>query len=104
MAIPSVDGALLLNPEGLVVEAEWAAGLDAAACAAAMAELGNFLDRELVRASFGHVKNVLIETPKTVFYVVPVANGIFLFVGNAKVNLGTLRMKVAPLIDNYHVS
>lgn len=104
VAISNIDGALFLNVDGLVVEAEWAAGLDAATCAAAMTDVRNVLDRELVRASFGHIKNVLIETPTTMFYIVPVADGMFLFLGNAAVNLGTLRMKVAPLVDKYHVS
>jgi predicted regulator of Ras-like GTPase activity (Roadblock/LC7/MglB family) len=103
VSIPDVDGALFVNFEGLVVESEWASRLDASACAAATADVSKLLNQELIRASFGQLETILIETADPMFYIVRVADGLFLFYGNRRVNLGTLRKRIASLIDIYGV-
>jgi predicted regulator of Ras-like GTPase activity (Roadblock/LC7/MglB family) len=103
LTLPDITGALFLNFEGLVVESEWRDGLDANACGATLADVDFFLNQELPRASFGHVSTILIETAAAIFYLMRVANGLFLFVGDAKINLGTLRMRISALVNNYKV-
>lgn len=103
VSIPDVDGALFVNFEGLVVESEWASRLDASVCAAAMTDVSKLLNQELIRASFGQLETILIETADPLFYIVRVADGLFLFYGNKRVNLGTLRKRIASLIDMYGV-
>lgn len=100
--LPDVDGALFFNNEGLVAESEWSAGLDAHACAATMTEIGKFLDQELVKHSFGKVSALMIETKLPILYVLRSSGGMFLFVCNAKINLGTLRMRMPALVERYH--
>ncbi|MBU0985261.1 MAG: tetratricopeptide repeat protein [candidate division Zixibacteria bacterium] len=102
MTLPSMKGALFVNPEGLVVEAQWLADMDAGTCAATLAEL-NRLNQDVVRASFGSINAVLIETAGPVFYLVQFDLGMFVFVGETDINLGTLRMKVAGLLENFAV-
>lgn len=92
-------GALFMNEEGLVTESEWRTDKDPEVCGAAMAEVNKFLNQELMKASFGQVGTVLIETASLVFYLVRAANGIYLILGEAALNLGTLRMKMADLME-----
>lgn len=101
MTIPHMQGAQFINHEGLVIDSEGSFNIDATTCGAALAEVDQFLNLELVKASFGHVNVVLIETAEYVFYLVEVTDGMFLFVGDSKINLGTMRMKIATLIDSY---
>jgi predicted regulator of Ras-like GTPase activity (Roadblock/LC7/MglB family) len=101
LTLPDITGALFLNFEGLVVESEWRDSIDLNACGATLADVDFFLNQELPRASFGHVSTILIETASAVFYLIRVTNGLFLFVGDAKINLGTLRMRISALVNNY---
>ncbi|MCP4685073.1 MAG: hypothetical protein GY867_06435 [bacterium] len=101
VTIPKMQGAQFINHEGLVIDSEWSVKIDATTCGAALAEVDQFLNLELVKASFGHVKFVLIETAEYVFYLLEVRDGMFLFVGDEKINLGTMRMKISTLVDGY---
>jgi predicted regulator of Ras-like GTPase activity (Roadblock/LC7/MglB family)/Flp pilus assembly protein TadD len=101
LSIPHVTGGLLVNNEGLVTDSEWNLALDPAVCSATMSEIHNFLTRELVKASFGRVQTLLIETGDPVFYLVRVARGMFIFQGTSGINLGTLRMRISSLMEKY---
>jgi tetratricopeptide (TPR) repeat protein len=101
VGLPEMEGALFVNREGLVVEHEWAVSLDAATCGATMAEVSNVLSQELVKASFGAVNSLLIETAGPIFYQIKVSDGQFLFVANSRINLGTMRMRIASLVERY---
>lgn len=96
-----LDGALLVDNEGVVVQSEWSVPFDASACGAAMAEVCNFLTQELARTPFGKTEAMLIESRLAIFKVVRVDHGMFIFVADKKINLGSLRMKVSALIDRY---
>ncbi|RME19006.1 MAG: hypothetical protein D6800_14870, partial [Candidatus Zixiibacteriota bacterium] len=104
MEIPELDGALLINGEGLVLESQWQSSMDATVCGATMAEVDLFLTQELVKASFGECSTILIETGGPVFYMYRVKQGSFLFVGTSKVNLGTMRMRVEALMSRYEAA
>jgi len=99
LGIDHVHGALFINLEGLVMESEWQADMDATTCGAAMAEVSKLLNQELMKVSFGGVDAVLIETSNMVFYLMHVNSGIYLTVSDPNVNLGTLRMKMAGLTE-----
>lgn len=101
VSIPEIDGALYVNNEGLIIESEWGTRLDATAAAAAFAEITRILNHDLVRASFGQMQSLLIETGDPMFYIVQVADGMFLFYGNGRANLGTLRKRIASLIHQF---
>lgn len=99
--IPGMDGALFINDEGLVVESSWSRSMDATTCGAVMAEVRSFLNQELMKASFGSVGAVLIEAGDLVCYMLTVAEGLFIFVGDGDTNLGTLRMRIGGLMERY---
>lgn len=101
MRLPEIQGTMFINPEGMVVESDWAMPLDGSTCAAAMREISNFLSQELVKSKFGSVGTVLIETDDPIFYVVNVGDGSFVVAGSSRTNLGALRMKMAHLVERY---
>ena len=98
MAVAGVDGVLFLNSEGLLVDSEWALDMDSEVCGATLGDVSHFLDRELVKSSFGLVERVLIETPKRIFYLVRIKEGLLVFVAKGSENLGGLRMKIESLL------
>ena len=100
--ISGVDGALFTNLEGLVVESKWRLELDPAACGASMTEVGNDLNEELLKSSFGKIRAMLVETEGPLFYMFAVRDGVFLIVGSQGTNLGALRMNVEKLILEYN--
>lgn len=101
MRLSEIQGTMFINPEGMIVESDWAMPLDSSTCAAAMREISNFLNQELVKSKFGGVGTVLIETEDPIFYVVNVGDGSFVVAGSSRTNLGALRMKMAHLVERY---
>lgn len=101
MSIPHLSGGLFVNNEGLVTDSEWSLQLDPTVCSATLTEVHQFLTQELVKASFGKVQTLLIETGDPVFYLIRVARGMFVFQGTSGINLGTLRMRMASLMEKY---
>ena len=101
MSIPHMSGGLFVNHEGLVTDSEWSLQLDPTVCSATLAGVHQFLTQELVKASFGRVQTLLIETGDPVFYLIRVARGMFIFQGTSGINLGTLRMRMASLMEKY---
>lgn len=99
--IPGIDGILLINKEGLVLESEWTVKLDPTVCGATLGEVGNLMDKELLENSFGKFSTVMIEVPQYTYYLKRVHDGVFLFVANQNANLGTIRMKVDNLLVSY---
>ncbi len=101
ISLAGVDGILFLNSEGLLVESEWSLETDAELCGVTLADVSHFLDRELVKSSFGLVEKVLIETPKRIFYLIRIPEGLLVFVAKGSENLGGLRMKIESLLARH---
>ncbi len=101
IGIPLMQGGLYVNRDGLVVDTEWTISMDASLCGAIMAEVNAFCMQELMKSSFGRVKTVLIETPDPILYMVRAGKHLFVFVGEGKINLGTLRMRIGSLMERY---
>lgn len=99
--IVGVDGVLLVNKEGLVLESEWSLQVDVELCGATLGSLSIILSQELVESSFGNFKSVLIEANGYTYYVKRVDVGLFVFVAEEKSNLGNLRMKIENLLGMY---
>jgi len=101
LTLPEMHGALFINGEGLVTESEWTLDINNQSCGAIMSEIVLSLTQEMVDNSFGRVNTVLIENSQMIFYLRKVETGIFLFVGDARISLGNMRMKLSGLVDNY---
>ncbi len=99
--IRGVDGLLLVNLEGLVLESDWTLNSDVELCGATLGDLSLLLSQELIETSFGNFKSVLIEANGYTYYVNRVDVGLFIFVAGEKSNLGSLRMKIDNLLGMY---
>lgn len=99
--IPGIDGVMVINNEGLVLESEWTVKLDENTSGATLSEVGFFLNQELVNNSFGHFHSVMIEVNDYTFFLKKVHCGLALLVVNEKANIGSIRMKVEKLLESY---
>ena len=101
ISVPELQGAMFINRDGLVVASEWHSSLSAEVCGTTLGEACQYVDRELVKNAFGRVATILIETGSLIYHLERVEDGIFLFVGTSQTNLGTLRMKLESLFEQY---
>jgi len=101
VAADGVKGAMFINQEGLVVESQWSLDMEDSVCGAELAGINNFVNQELVTTSFGVVKSVQVEARRHIFYLLAVEGGSFLFVGDINVSLGSMRMRVAGLMERH---
>jgi predicted regulator of Ras-like GTPase activity (Roadblock/LC7/MglB family) len=99
--IRGVEGTLLVNLEGLIIDSEWSLSMDSSLCSATLSDASSILTQDLVKSRFGNFNAVLIETVDRTFYMVRVHDGLFLFVADDSANLGTLRMRVDNLLESY---
>ncbi len=100
--IPSIDGALFVNNEGLIIDSRWNLKFDQNVCGATMNDLWREMDVQLLSGSFGSIESILIETDDLIFYVTINTNGAFIFVASSEVNLGSLRLNIDNLIKAYN--
>lgn len=101
ISISGIDGVLLVNSEGLVIESEWTLDMEEAACGATWGEVCDALNQELMKSSFGLFKTAQIESPRYNYFLKKVEMGLFVFVANAKSNLGSIRMNIEHLLVQY---
>jgi predicted regulator of Ras-like GTPase activity (Roadblock/LC7/MglB family) len=104
LAVDHSQSSMFINNEGMVVESDWHGSMDREICGAVMAEVCNAVMQELARTPFGQAGTVLIESENHVFLVLKLQEGMFVFVADAGVNLGSLKMKVTALVDEYRTS
>jgi predicted regulator of Ras-like GTPase activity (Roadblock/LC7/MglB family) len=97
---PGIDGALLTNKDGLVIEASWnipgetdlvgALAVEAAKCGAdQMRDIG-----------FGTLQSMMIETPESLLYLAGARGKLLAVVCSNTVNLGSLKMKLSSLMPH----
>lgn len=99
IVINGVDGALFVNPEGLIAASEWTLAGDAEDHAATMSQVGRQIQQDFAEQVWGRAGTVLIETEGRTFYLVCRPDGLFLFVVGGGANLGSLRMRLEGLLS-----
>ena len=102
LSLPGVQGAMLVNEEGLIIDSQWALDLEASTCGAVMAAIGGCVNTELASSTFGSVNTVWIETAGPTFLVIRSPRGFYVFAGEGTANLGALRMKLEGLLRERH--
>lgn len=98
VAIPGVEGALLINKDGLVFEAEWNVPGPTDLTGALAAETARYCTTQLRETGFGDLQSVLIEAGRTLLYLSNAAGRLLAVVCTETVNLGSLKLKLSSLL------
>jgi len=101
ISISGITVAMLLRSDGLIEETKWSTGVERSEYGNTLSELKNDLSNDVMKASFGKLNTVLVETGKNVLYMTRLSDRVLALIGDENTNLGALRMKVAGLIEMY---
>lgn len=102
--IPGVDGVLLINHEGMVAESNWNCQEEPDLFGALAREIERIINEQIGDANFGKYEDVLIEADDLVLKFLPFGRNLLLIKANARVNLGTLRLKLTSLMETCNVN
>lgn len=96
---PGVDGALMVNQDGLVIESDWNIDSDSETVAAMTAESARFCTRQMREGGFGNLNALMIETTETLTYLTGARGKLLTVVCSNSVNLGSLKLKLSSLVE-----
>jgi len=100
ITIGGVQGALILNEEGLVSEQRWHDNVSVEKCAVMAAEVVKFLGSQVGFVKYGALQNILIEAQDYIINVIPLEyRNMLLIKATPKTNLGSIKLKVNPLLE-----
>lgn len=95
---PGVEGALMVNVDGLVAEVEWNVPGKTDLVAALTAETARLCTVQMRECGLGELKSMLIESENSLTYISGVRGKILAVVCSDSVNLGSLRLKLGGLL------
>jgi predicted regulator of Ras-like GTPase activity (Roadblock/LC7/MglB family) len=98
ISMPGVEGALIVRPDGLVVEAEWNVQGETDLYGALTAESAKNAALKMRESGFGNLESMQIETEGTLTYVAAAKGRILAVICSESVNLGSLKLKLASLM------
>lgn len=99
VVVPGVEGALLVNRDGLVLDAEWNDQGDTELMGALAAETARYCTVQLRESGFGTVQSMLIETGRSFLYLSNAAGRLLAVACTESINLGSLKLKLASLLS-----
>lgn len=95
---PGVEGALIVNTDGLVAEAEWNVPGETDLVAVMTAEAARFCTEQMSETGLGGLQSILIETEESLIYLAGVNGLLLALVCSNAVNLGSLKLKLGALL------
>jgi predicted regulator of Ras-like GTPase activity (Roadblock/LC7/MglB family) len=98
VATPGIDGVILLNSDGLVIEAVWNVPGETDVVGALATEAARFATSQMRDSGFGNLMSMMIETPDSIIYLAGAKAKLLTVVCSETVNLGGLKMKLATLL------
>jgi len=98
VATPGIDGVLLLNTDGLVIESVWNVPGDTDLVGALAVEAARYTTIQMRESGFGNLNAMTIETPKSLIYLAGARGKLLAVICSETVNLGSLKMKLASLL------
>ncbi|MCK5124972.1 MAG: roadblock/LC7 domain-containing protein [candidate division Zixibacteria bacterium] len=96
---PGVEGVLIINSDGLVIEAEWNVEGDTDLIGALAVETARYSTVQIRESGYGNLLSMMIETPQSLYYMAGVQGKLLSVVCTEKVNLGSLKLKLSGLIS-----
>jgi len=98
VATPGIDGVMLLNSEGLVIEAVWNVPGETDVVGALAMEAARFATTQMRESGFGNLNAIMIETPDSIIYLAGARGRLLTIICSETVNLGSLKMKLTTLL------
>lgn len=95
---PGIEGVLIINSDGLVIESIWNVPGDTDLVGALAVETARFTTIQMREGGFGHLQSMMIETPKSLYYMAGVNNRLLSIICTESINLGSLKMKLSTLM------
>ncbi len=95
---PGINGALLMNKDGLVVEAAWIEMGETDLIGALAVEAAGLCSAKMKESGMGSLNSIMIETSQTLFYLSAVKGKILAAICSESVNLGSLKLKLNSLL------
>ncbi len=97
-SMPGVEGAMIIRPDGLVVEAEWNVPGETDLYGALTAEAAKLTAAQMRDSGFGNLESMLIEAQGMMTYLAAAKGRLLAVVCSESINLGSLKMKLATLL------
>lgn len=98
VATPGIDGVLLLNADGLVIEAVWNVPGETDLVGALAVEAARYSTVQMRETGFGNLNSMMIETPDSLIYLAGTRGKLLTVICSETVNLGSLKMKLSSLL------
>jgi len=95
---PGIDGVLLLNRDGLVIEAVWNIPGNTDLVGALAVEAARLTTIQMRDTGYGNLQSLMIETPESLLYLAGAKGKLLAVICSVTVNLGSLKMKLASLL------
>lgn len=97
--ISGVEGALLINNDGLVAESRWTDNQEIDLFGALARDIEKTIQTQLDTSVFGKYENLLIEGDNLIINMIPLKGCLLLIKANSQINLGTLRLRMSTLLE-----
>ncbi|MCP4706650.1 MAG: hypothetical protein GY865_18785 [candidate division Zixibacteria bacterium] len=97
--ISGVEGALLINNDGMVAESRWIDNQGSDLFGALAKDIEQSIQTLMDSSVFGKYENLLIEGENLIINMVPIENCLLLIKANSQINLGTLKLRMNALLD-----
>ena len=98
VSTPGVDGALVSNKDGLVVDAEWNVPGETDLIGALAVDAARHSAAQMRETGYGTLQAMMIETDDRLLYLAAAKGKILTLVCSDTVNLGSLKLKLGNLL------
>lgn len=95
---PGIDGVLLINKDGLVIEAVWNIPGNTDLVGALAVEAARHSTAQMREIGFGNLNSMMVESSDSILYLAGAKGKLLALVCTEKVNLGSLKMKLTSLM------
>lgn len=97
--IGGVEGALIINNDGLVAESRWIDNQGSDLFGALARDIEQTIQTHMDASVFGKYENLLIEGENLIINMIPLKDCLFLIKANSQINLGTLKLRMNALLE-----
>jgi len=95
---PGIEGVLLINGDGLVIEADWNVPGETELIGALAAETARYCTTQMKEVGFGELNSMLIEAGNSMTYMSNARGKLLAIVCSESINLGSLKLKLSSLM------